>query len=36
MQITGREVQQKTADHSPDRVSLLHKGGESYMTQRVR
>ena len=26
----------KTADHSPDRVSLLHKGGESHMTQRVR
>ena len=26
----------KTADHSPDRVSLLHKGGESIMAQRVR
>ena len=25
-----------TADHSPDRVSLLHKGGESIMAQRVR
>ena len=27
MRITGRDAQQKTADHSPDRVSLLHKGG---------
>ena len=28
--------QRNTADQSPDRVSLLHKGDESIMTQRVR
>ena len=33
---TRGKRQQKTADHSPDRVSLLHKGGESIMAQRVR
>ena len=35
---TGRKMASKNNSkaHSPNRVSLLHKGGKSYMTQRVR
>ena len=32
----GKGKQNNSKAHSPNRVSLLHKGGKSYMTQRVR
>ena len=32
----GKGKQNNSKAHSPNRVSLLHKGGKSNMTQRVR